>query len=109
MAIHIRAMHSLWCCGHIARNFVCFAKTSDLLHAVRRRRCADLPNDRGSSKENSMSRLPTSLVIALWFTGAVWLVAFLVYVFGVDRHVLYATSLFGLVIAVLEWRASRKS
>jgi hypothetical protein len=55
-----------------------------------------------------MSRVPTSLVIALWFTGAIWLVAFLVYVFGVDRHVLYATSLFGLVIAVLEWRASRK-
>jgi hypothetical protein len=56
-----------------------------------------------------MNRLPTSLVIALWFTGSIWLVAMLVYVFGVDRHVLYATFLFGLVAAVFEWRASRKS
>ena len=37
------------------------------------------------------------------------MVAMLVYVFGVDRHVLYATFLFGLVAAVLEWRAARKS
>jgi predicted branched-subunit amino acid permease len=56
-----------------------------------------------------MNRLPSSLAIALWFTGAIWLVAILVYVFVVDRHVLYATSLFGLVAAVLEWRASRRS
>jgi hypothetical protein len=56
-----------------------------------------------------MSRLPTSLVIALWFTASIWFVAIPVCVFGVDRHVLYATSLFGLVAAVREWRASRKS
>ncbi|MEH2510678.1 hypothetical protein V1291_002032 [Nitrobacteraceae bacterium AZCC 1564] len=56
-----------------------------------------------------MSRLPTSLVIALWFTGSIWFVAMLGYVFGIDRHVLYATSLFGLMAAILEWRASRKS
>jgi hypothetical protein len=56
-----------------------------------------------------MSRLPPSLAIALWFTGSIWLVAILVYAFGVDHHVLYATALFGLVAAVLEWRASRKS
>ena len=56
-----------------------------------------------------MNRLPASLIIALWFTGAIWCVGILVYVFGVDRHVLYATFLFGLVIAALEWRASRKS
>jgi hypothetical protein len=56
-----------------------------------------------------MSRLPSLLVIALWFTGSIWLVAFLVYFFGVDRHVLYASFLFGLVAAAFEWRASRKS
>jgi hypothetical protein len=56
-----------------------------------------------------MNRLPTSLVIALWFTGSIWLIAMLVYVLGVDRHVLYATFLFGLVAAAFEWRASRKS
>ncbi len=56
-----------------------------------------------------MSRLPTSLVIALWFTGSIWFIAILVYMFGIDRHVLYATSLFGLLAAVLEWRASRKT
>jgi hypothetical protein len=56
-----------------------------------------------------MRRLPLSLVIALWFTGSIWFVAILVYVFGVDRHVLYATFLFGLAAAALEWRASRKS
>ncbi|MBV5271852.1 MAG: hypothetical protein JZU55_20560 [Afipia sp.] len=56
-----------------------------------------------------MRNLPPSLVIALWLTGAVWCVAFVVYEFGIDRHVLYATFLFGLAAALIEWRASRSS
>lgn len=56
-----------------------------------------------------MRNLPSSLVIALWFTGAIWFVAIMVYVFGVDRHVLYATFALGLAAAFIEWRTSRSS
>jgi hypothetical protein len=53
--------------------------------------------------------LPPSLVIALWLTGAIWFVALLLYEFGVHHHVLYATFLFGLAAACIEWRTSRRS
>jgi hypothetical protein len=56
-----------------------------------------------------MRNLPSSLVIAFWFTGSIWFVATLVHVFGVDRHVLYATFALGLVAAIIEWRTSRSS
>lgn len=54
-----------------------------------------------------MHNLPPSLSIALWLTGALWVAAFAIYQFGVDRHVLYATFMFGLAAALVEWNASR--
>ncbi|CAN5206440.1 hypothetical protein BH10PSE10_BH10PSE10_09720 [soil metagenome] len=56
-----------------------------------------------------MRNLPPSLVIALWFTGAVWCFGLVVYEFGVDRHVLYATFLLGFVAAFVEGGTSRSS
>lgn len=56
-----------------------------------------------------MRNLPSSLVIALWFTGSIWFVAILIHVYGADDRALYVTVALGLVAAIVEWRTSRSS
>ena len=63
----------------------------------------------GSESSAVMRNLPLSLVVALWLTGAIWCVVLVVYAFGVDRRVLYATFLVGFVAAFIEGGASRSS
>ncbi len=54
-----------------------------------------------------MRNLPPSLIIALWLTAAIWCVGLVVYEFGIDRHVLYATFALGFAAAFLEVGTSR--
>jgi hypothetical protein len=62
-----------------------------------------------NTTDKSTNRLPNSLAIALWLVGTLWLIAFVVYLFDVDRDVIYATLAFGLVAYGIEWMALRKS
>jgi hypothetical protein len=47
--------------------------------------------------------LPPSLAIALWLTGAMWLVGLLAYRFGLPSEFVASIFIIGSVAAVIEW------
>jgi len=53
-------------------------------------------------------RLPTSLSIALWLVGSIWLVALLAHVFDAPHEIVFATLIFGVFSGVVEWLALRR-
>ena len=53
-------------------------------------------------------QLPTSLAIGLWFTGSIWFVAILAYVFEQPGEIVVGVFVLGLVAAVAEWSLRRK-
>jgi hypothetical protein len=52
-----------------------------------------------------MAGLPTSLSIAVWLTGSIWLVAIVGRVLGAPTGIVYVTLGVGLVVGVAEWLA----
>ena len=48
-------------------------------------------------------RLPPLLAIALWLTGAMWLVGLLAYRFGLPSEFVASIFIIGTVAAVIEW------
>ena len=54
-----------------------------------------------------MARLPESLSIALWIVGATWLLAVVALAFGLDKEIVWAALMFGLVAGLSEWVARR--
>lgn len=56
-----------------------------------------------------MAGLPTSLVIALWFVGAVWAVAVTTYFFDVSSDVVWLVLFLGTGTALFEWRSRNRS
>jgi len=46
-----------------------------------------------------MTRLPSSLSIALWFTGSIWVVGMLAYAFDAPIEIVLATFAIGLSAA----------
>ena len=54
-----------------------------------------------------MTGLPTSLSIALWLTGSMWVVGMLAYTFDAPVEIVFATFIIGLVGGVAEWLARR--
>ncbi|RTL54547.1 MAG: hypothetical protein EKK40_01750 [Bradyrhizobiaceae bacterium] len=55
------------------------------------------------------SPLPASLSIALWLTGAIWLVAIAAHVFDAPREIVYLTLLFGVFTGLAEWLTSKRN
>ncbi|HEY7844140.1 MAG TPA: hypothetical protein VID30_10720 [Bradyrhizobium sp.] len=55
-----------------------------------------------------MAGLPTSLSIAVWLTGSIWLVAIVGYLFGAPAEIIYITLGAGIVAGVLEWLAIKR-
>jgi hypothetical protein len=56
-----------------------------------------------------MAGLPTSLSIALWLVGSIWLVAIVSHVLGVAREIVWVTLAAGIIAAVVEWLACERS
>ena len=52
-----------------------------------------------------MTGLPLSLRIALWFAGAIWLVAVAVSVFDAPAEIVCGAFFMGLIAAAVEWLA----
>src|SRR4029078_12177394 len=50
-----------------------------------------------------MTGLPSSLSIALWFTGSIWVVGILAYAFDAPVEIVLATFAIGLVGGIAEW------
>ena len=48
-------------------------------------------------------QLPPLLAIALWLTGAMWLVGLLAYRFGLPSEFVASIFIIGSVAAVIEW------
>lgn len=49
--------------------------------------------------------LPSSLSIAFWLVGSLWLVAIVAYIFNAPRAIVYAAFIFGALSGVAEWLA----
>ena len=56
-----------------------------------------------------MTGLPSSLSIALWFTGSIWVVGILAYAFDAPVEVVPATVVIGLVGGIAEVAHSQRS
>jgi hypothetical protein len=56
-----------------------------------------------------MAGLPTSLSIAFWLVGSIWLVAILAHVFDAPQQIVHATLAFGAVAGLVEWLAARRN
>jgi len=56
-----------------------------------------------------MAGLPTSLSIALWLVGSIWLVAIVRHVLGAAREIVWVTLAAGIIAAVVEWLACERS
>ncbi len=54
-----------------------------------------------------MTRLPSSLSIALWLVASLWIVAILAHAFDAPREIVYAAFIIGLLGGVVEWLALR--
>jgi hypothetical protein len=54
------------------------------------------------------SPLPTSLSIALWLVGSIWLVGLLAHLFDAPREIVFAALIVGLFSGVAEWFALRR-
>jgi hypothetical protein len=52
---------------------------------------------------------PTSLSIALWLTGAIWLLAIVAHVFDAPHEIVTAAFVFGVLSGVVEWVVRRQS
>ena len=52
-----------------------------------------------------MTGLPTSLAIAVWLTGSIWLVAIVGRILGAPAEIVYITLGAGIVAGVVEWLA----
>jgi hypothetical protein len=55
-----------------------------------------------------MARLPTSLSVALWLVGSIWLVAILAHVFDAPYEIVYAALALGLIAGIAEWLAFKE-
>lgn len=56
-----------------------------------------------------MTRLPSSLSIALWVVGATWAVAIIAHVFDAPHEIIYAALAFGVIAGIVEWLAIKRS
>jgi threonine/homoserine efflux transporter RhtA len=54
-----------------------------------------------------MAGLPVSLAIAVWFVGAMWIVALTARYFGFSSDLVWFVLFLGTGVAVAEWRVSR--
>jgi len=54
-----------------------------------------------------MARLPTSLMIAIWLVGAMWIVGLASSYLGFSSDVVWFVLFLGTGIALAEWRAAR--
>jgi hypothetical protein len=52
-----------------------------------------------------MAELPTSLSVALWLVGSIWLVAIIGHLLGASRDIVYAAFVIGIFAGVAEWIA----
>ena len=52
-----------------------------------------------------MAELPTSLSIAIWLIGLIWLVAIVGHVLGASQEIVYVTLAAGILAGVVEWIA----
>jgi hypothetical protein len=52
-------------------------------------------------------QIPTSLAIALWLTGTMWLVGLLAYRFNKPPEVVGGMFIMGIAAAVTEWLAAK--
>ena len=52
-----------------------------------------------------MAELPTSLSIAIWLVGSIWLVAIIGYLVGASREIVYAAFVVGIFAGLVEWVA----
>ena len=48
-------------------------------------------------------QIPSLLAIALWLTGAMWLVGLLAYRFGLPSEFVASIFMIGSVAAIIEW------
>jgi hypothetical protein len=55
-----------------------------------------------------MERLPSSLSIALWLVGTLWIVGFIAYLGGAPGELVIATLVAGLIAGCLELRAANR-
>ena len=55
-----------------------------------------------------MTRIPDSLTIALWITGASWLVALIAYVLD-ERELILPLVMLGIVTGIAEWVMRKNS
>lgn len=55
-----------------------------------------------------MSKLPNALSIALWATGACWLVSIIGHLFGASDEWMLPLFVFGLLAAGAEWMLHRR-
>jgi len=60
-------------------------------------------------KGAQVAGLPTSLSIALWLVGSIWLVAIVSHVLGAAREIVWVTLAAGIIAAVVEWLACERS
>ena len=63
------------------------------------RSCSSPP----APKSGALMQIPSLLVIALWLTGAMWLVGLLAYRFGLPSEFVASIFIIGSVAAVIEW------
>ena len=52
-----------------------------------------------------MAELPTSLSIALWLVGSIWLVAIVGHLAGAPREIVYIALALGSLAGLAEWLA----
>jgi hypothetical protein len=55
-----------------------------------------------------MERLPSSLSIALWLTGSLWIVGFIAYLGDAPGEFVIATLIAGLIAGAFELRAANR-
>jgi hypothetical protein len=55
------------------------------------------------TRANKMTRLPSSLSIALWLVGSILAVAIAVHLFAAPHELVYAALAFGVLAGVAEW------
>jgi hypothetical protein len=56
-----------------------------------------------------MARLPESLSIALWITGATWGLAIVAYLLGGSTEWILPLFIFGVLTGMVEWIMRRKT
>jgi hypothetical protein len=50
-----------------------------------------------------MTGLPTSLAIAFWSVGSLWLIGILAYAFDEPAEIVWAAFIVGLIVGLVEW------